>query len=236
MRDIFNSYNVGELRKFATSYNKNVKITGVAKMKKNELVEALMKHTQFFKDVKKKGEKPVKEPVKKPVKEPVKEPIIKDIKKVKKIKMNIKKVVKPDDKKEPVKAPPPVFPATPEITIDDLVDNFDTPFSANVLSQYSINRFNILEGFLRRVIKNKGTVDIDQFLASGTYLSKDIVRKVILKYGVKKAFEYVQDLLKQMLGGDGDLKTTVNPEALTNKMKNRTVSKFFKRDMKNVKL
>lgn len=238
MRDIFNSYNVDELRKFATKYNKNVKIAGASKMKKNELVDALMKHTQFFKDVKKKSDtKPAekKEPVKnkKPKPAEKKEPVITNIKKVKKIRMNVKGK-EPVEKKENVKVNQPVFRATPNITIDKLVEEFDSPFSANVLSQYSMNKFNVLDGFLRRRIKLNETVDIDQFLASGVYISKDIVRKLILKYGVKKTFELVKDLLNQIVDGD-NLKTTVAPEALTNLQKNKTVSKFF-RSTKNVKL
>ena len=52
MRDIFNSYNVTELRRLAVERNKKVKIAGVAKMKKEDLVEALKKHKEHFKDLK----------------------------------------------------------------------------------------------------------------------------------------------------------------------------------------
>ena len=48
MRDIFESYPLYKLRKLATNYNKNVKISGVHKMKKVELIDELMKHTEHF--------------------------------------------------------------------------------------------------------------------------------------------------------------------------------------------
>lgn len=63
MRDIFNSYTLTELRKIATGYNKNVKITGVHKKNKTELINELMKHTQHFKSLKMKDKKP-KRPLK----------------------------------------------------------------------------------------------------------------------------------------------------------------------------
>jgi hypothetical protein len=52
MREIFNSYTLTELKKLATSYNKKVKIAGVSKMKKPELINELLKHEKHFKDLK----------------------------------------------------------------------------------------------------------------------------------------------------------------------------------------
>lgn len=62
MREIFNSYTLTELRKIAVEYNKNVKISGVSKMKKEELINEMMKHQQHFKDLKPKPKKIVKSP------------------------------------------------------------------------------------------------------------------------------------------------------------------------------
>lgn len=62
MREIFNSYTLTELRKIAVQYNKNVKISGVSKMKKEELINEMMKHQQHFKDLKSKPKKIVKSP------------------------------------------------------------------------------------------------------------------------------------------------------------------------------
>lgn len=69
-KEIFNSYNVSELRKFASGYNRNVKIAGASKMKKDALINELLKHKQHFKDVKMKQvkAKPVAKPVVKPLK------------------------------------------------------------------------------------------------------------------------------------------------------------------------
>lgn len=63
MRDIFNSYTLTELRKIASGYNKNVKIAGIHKKNKTELINELMKHTQHFKSLKMKDKKP-KRPLK----------------------------------------------------------------------------------------------------------------------------------------------------------------------------
>lgn len=66
MKEIFNSYNVSELRKLASGYNKKVKIVGASKMKKPELVEALLKHKEHFKDLKMKEVKKPTKPTTKP--------------------------------------------------------------------------------------------------------------------------------------------------------------------------
>jgi len=88
MKEIFDSYNVYELRKFASSYNKNVKITGASKMKKPQLIDALLKHKEHFKDLKMKD---VKIPLS----------VKKDEVKAKTTeKPEVKKDVKKDDEKE----------------------------------------------------------------------------------------------------------------------------------------
>lgn len=62
MKVIFESYNVAELRKFASSYNKDVKIVGASKMKKADLINELMKHKDKFKNLKTKGTVPTPVP------------------------------------------------------------------------------------------------------------------------------------------------------------------------------
>lgn len=52
MRDILNTYNLTELRKIASSYNRKVKISGVWKMGKAQLIEELMKFEEHIKDIK----------------------------------------------------------------------------------------------------------------------------------------------------------------------------------------
>jgi hypothetical protein len=75
MREIFESYPLVELRKLATSYNKNVKITRVSTLKKAELINELMKHTQHFKDLKPNKMKPkTSKPAEKPAEKPVEKP------------------------------------------------------------------------------------------------------------------------------------------------------------------
>ena len=65
MRLIFESYTVPELRVLAREHNKQVKIAGINKMKKPELIEAMMKHQDKFKKVQMKGKAKVVKPVKK---------------------------------------------------------------------------------------------------------------------------------------------------------------------------
>lgn len=114
MRLIFESYTVPELRVLAREHNKQVKIAGINKMKKPELIEAMMKHQDKFKKVEMKVKakvvkpKVVKAPKKvydtetdvsdddePPKKEPVKKQRKKAEKPVKKEEMKVKaKVVK----------------------------------------------------------------------------------------------------------------------------------------------
>lgn len=61
MRLIFQSYTVPELRVLARQHNKEVKIAGINKMKKPELIEAMMKHQDKFKKVQMKGKAVKKE-------------------------------------------------------------------------------------------------------------------------------------------------------------------------------
>ena len=62
MRDIFNSYTLTELRKKATEHNKKMEIKGIQKMKKEELINELMKHQQHFTGLKAKPTKIKKTP------------------------------------------------------------------------------------------------------------------------------------------------------------------------------
>ena len=66
MREIFNSFTLDELRKLGSKYNKSVKIAGISKMKKVELINELMKYQTYFKDLKKKEVKPKKKEEVKP--------------------------------------------------------------------------------------------------------------------------------------------------------------------------
>jgi len=59
MRDILNSYNVRELKKEISKTN----IKGYSKMKKNDVIDLMMKNEEKFKNMKMKGMEP--EPKKK---------------------------------------------------------------------------------------------------------------------------------------------------------------------------
>jgi 2-phospho-L-lactate transferase/gluconeogenesis factor (CofD/UPF0052 family) len=106
MKDILNSYTVPELRVLARSHNKEVKIAGINKLKKPELIEAMMKHEDKFKKVQMKvkakvvkkvydTETDVSDDEEEPKKQPVKKQRKKAEKPVKKEEMKVKaKVVK----------------------------------------------------------------------------------------------------------------------------------------------
>lgn len=116
MRDIFETYSISELRKLASGYNKNVKIAGASKMTKPDLITELMKHTQFFKDVKKKVAvvKPARKPTPKP---PTLKPQPKPTPKPPAPKPQPKPTPKPQPKApQPKSTPKPKTKATPQLT------------------------------------------------------------------------------------------------------------------------
>ena len=115
MRLIFESYTVPELRVLAREHNKQVKIAGINKMKKPELIEAMMKHQDKFKKVQMKVKSTPKPKVVKTPKKvydtetdvsdddepPKKEPVKKQRKKAVKIPQSIQdKINKATTKKE----------------------------------------------------------------------------------------------------------------------------------------
>lgn len=62
MREIFETYNVLELRKIAMDYNKHTSIANVHKLNKNELINEMVKHSDhdFFKSLQSKTKAPTK--------------------------------------------------------------------------------------------------------------------------------------------------------------------------------
>jgi len=120
MREIFNSFTLDELRKLGSKYNKSVKIAGISKMKKVELINELMKYQTYFKDLKKKEVKPKKKEEVKP-------------KKKEEVKPKKKEEVKPKEKEEPKeeqKKEKPKFMILKE-EIDDLLKQLKKKYEKN---------------------------------------------------------------------------------------------------------
>jgi len=187
MKNILNSYNTTELKRFISKTN----IKGYSKLRKEELIELMLKNAERFNHIKMKPAKPKKAQPKKV--EPKKE----QPKKVEPKKEQPKKV-------EPKKAvKKPVEPKKPNE--DSFINEYDTIYASNILSQYNKEMFENIERFLQKK-QNKMEKEesdtiyivIDDFLASGVHFKKPLVNKLYKKYGLKKLFEYTKDLLESI--------------------------------------
>jgi len=177
MKNILNSYNTTELKRFISKTN----IKGYSKLRKEELIELMLKNAERFNHIKMKPAKPKKAQPKKvePKKEQPK-------------KVEPKKAVKK-----------PVEPKKPNE--DSFINEYDTIYASNILSQYNKEMFENIERFLQKK-QNKMEKEesdtiyivIDDFLASGVHFKKPLVNKLYKKYGLKKLFEYTKDLLESI--------------------------------------
>ena len=177
MKNILNSYNTTELKRFISKTN----IKGYSKLRKEELIELMLKNAERFNHIKMKPAKPKKAQPKKvePKKEQPK-------------KVEPKKAVKK-----------PVEPKKPNE--ESFINEYDTIYASNILSQYNKEMFENIERFLQKK-QNKMEKEesdtiyivIDDFLASGVHFKKPLVNKLYKKYGLKKLFEYTKDLLESI--------------------------------------
>lgn len=194
MKEIFETYNLSELRKFARQYNKAVKIAGASKMSKDELISALLKHKKFFKDIKKKV--PVVKPPRKPrTKPPTPKP-------------QLKSTPKPPEPK-PQPKPPPKAPEPEPMTAKDIfIDGFNTSDRLQLYIEYvgikNYRRFELwLKNKINSITKKKTIegINIDFILSTDLLFRKStkIVKDLLFKYGVESTFKNTKKLLESMV-------------------------------------
>jgi hypothetical protein len=105
------------------------------------------------------------------------------------------------------------------MTEDQFVEEFDTPYASTALFQHNQKSYEALEKLIEKQVKKDGFIDIDLLLSKGVQIPISTVKKLVMKYGLIKTFNYTIDLLKSI---NRNIKVVYADELTTNFNKSRT--------------